>query len=486
MRVRQANGVPVAPGRDFVLYWMIAARRTHSNFAIDRALAWARALDKPVVVLEALRAGYPWASDRLHRFVLDGMRDNEEALQSTPVAYYPYVEETAGAGHGLLDALSERACVVVTDDFPCFFLPRMIAAASKRIAASLEAIDGNGLLPLAATTRDFAAAAHFRRYVQKELPRHLSQFPEREPLASIASIKPCRIPREIARRWPRARQELLAGNPKLLAALPIDHEVPVSPFHGGSRAAREALRDFAGHRLPTYNVDRNEPSLDGTSRLSPYLHFGQISAHEIFDAVMRREKWSPASLPGRATGAREGWWGVSAAAEAFLDQLIVWRELGYNTCAKRPNDYDRYESLPEWARATLEDHLGDAREHLYTARQFEEARTHDELWNAAQRQLRREGWYHNYMRILWGKKILEWSKTPRQALRTMANIMNRWSLDGRDPNSYTGYFWTLGRYDRPWPERKIYGKVRSVSSERTAAKVDVGGYLREYSGKPKN
>ncbi len=170
---------------------------------------------------------------------------------------------------------------------------------------------------------------------------------------------------------------------------------------------------------------------------------------------------------------------MSEGAEAFLDQLVVWRELAHTTCAQRP-DHDRYESLPDWARATLERHRGDRRPHLYTRRQLEEARTHDELWNAAQRQLTREGWFHNTMRMLWGKKILEWSRSPREALATMMAIMDRWSLDGRDPCSYAGYFWILGRYDRPWPERQVYGAVRSMSSARTAAKYDVARYLDAF------
>ncbi len=480
MRIRRANDVAVAPDRDFVLYWMIAARRTHWNFALDRAIAWALALDKPLMILEALRADYPWASDRIHRFVLDGMNDNDEALKQTPVAYYPYLEPAPRSGKGLLAALSERACIVVTDEFPCFFLPRMVAGTARKLDAALEVIDSNGLLPLAAADRDFTAAAHFRRYVQKELPRHFAHFPARDPLRRCSLEKTCRTPREILERWPCAPKELLSGNAKLLAALPIDHGIPPSTMHGGSRAAVKALRHFIKNGLATYDSRRNDPSSDGTSRLSPYLHFGHISTHEIFEAVRRHEQWSPDRLPIRVTGAREGWWGMTRAAEAFLDQLVVWRELGYNACAKRPNDYHRYESLPEWARTTLADHVGDHREHVYTERQFEEAGTHDELWNAAQRQLRREGWCHNYMRMLWGKKILEWSKTPRKALQTMIHIMNRWSLDGRDPNSYTGYFWTLGRYDRPWPERKIVGKVRSMSSDRTAAKMDVTGYLAKF------
>ncbi len=170
---------------------------------------------------------------------------------------------------------------------------------------------------------------------------------------------------------------------------------------------------------------------------------------------------------------------MSPGADAFLDQLVVWRELAYNACATRPENYARYDSLPRWALATLADHESDPRPMLYGREALENAATHDAVWNAAQMEMRQTGWFHNYMRMLWGKKIVEWSETPEVALETMINLMNRWALDGRNPNSYAGYFWTLGRYDRPWPERPIYGKVRSMSSASTARKVRLSRYLRE-------
>lgn len=484
VRVRRANDHDVDGRRDIVLYWMIAARRTQYNFALDRAVAWAHALGKPLVVLEALRVDYPWASDRLHRFILDGMRDNEARLARSPVRYYPYVEPAHGEGRGLLAAFAARAAIVITDEFPCFFLPRMVAAAAKSIDAPLEVVDGNGLMPLAATERDFYAAAHFRRYVQKSLATHLEQFPRKNAFARWRAPTTWTVPRAITKAWPRAAKKLLAGDAALLSRLPIDHDVPIATMRGGGDAAQRALRRFVRTRLDGYARQHNDPSADATSRMSPYLHFGHVSAHEIALAVFAHEGWSPDRMSQRATGARGGWWGMSEGAEAFLDQLIVWRELAYNTCAKRPKDYDRYASLPDWARSTLEKHARDPRPFVYTRADFEAGRTHDELWNAAQEQLRREGFYHNYLRMLWGKKILEWSKSPREALGSMIAIMNRWSLDGRNPNSYAGYFWTLGRYDRPWPERAIYGKVRSMSSERTAEKVDVERYLRDYAPKP--
>jgi deoxyribodipyrimidine photo-lyase len=289
------------------------------------------------------------------------------------------------------------------------------------------------------------------------------------------------VDKAIVRRWPQASSRLLADVPRGVRRLPIDHEVPaVTEFRGGFVEGRRALTSFVRRRLARYHDAHNHPDDRGTSRLSPYLHFGHLAAHEVFDAVMEQERWTARRLAERATGRRDGWWGVEPGAEAFLDQLVVWRELALNTCAQCPDDYDAFDSLPAWALKTLAEHETDSRAAVYTREEFEAAATHDPLWNAAQRELRERGWFHNYMRMLWGKKILEWSASPREALETMIHIMNRWSLDGRDPNSYAGYFWTLGRYDRPWPEREIYGKVRSMSSAQTKRKVRAAEYLNTF------
>jgi deoxyribodipyrimidine photo-lyase len=171
---------------------------------------------------------------------------------------------------------------------------------------------------------------------------------------------------------------------------------------------------------------------------------------------------------------------MSEASEAFLDQLVTWRELGFNYCSRRKN-YTRYESLPPWALETLELHSTDRREYTYTIEEFEQALTHDPLWNAAQNQLRVEGHIHNYLRMLWGKKILEWSSHPSEAMQIMIDLNDKYAVDGRDPNSYSGISWVLGRYDRPWgPERPIFGKVRYMSSANTARKLRVKDYIRSY------
>jgi hypothetical protein len=235
-RIRTGNPAAVRADGEFVLYWMIAFRRLSSNFSLQRAVELAVELQKPLVIFESLRIGYRWASERIHRFVIDGMAENAAriaALKNPGVLYFPYVELLPDADKGLLAALAEHACVVVTDDFPSFFLPRMVLAAASRLPVQLESVDSNGLLPL-----------------------------------------------------------------------------------------------------------------------SPYLHFGHISSHELFHKLMSREVWSPASLGEKTGGKREGWWGASPGAESWLDEFITWRELGYNMTSHR-DDYDQFESLPDWAQATL-------------------------------------------------------------------------------------------------------------------------------------
>jgi deoxyribodipyrimidine photo-lyase len=397
------------------------------------------------------------------------MEDNAQRCKAAGICHLSYVEPGKGAGKGLLEALAGEACAVVTDDYPCFFLPSMVAAAARKLPVKLEAVDSNGLLPLRAAEQEFPTAYAFRRFLQKELPLHLPCLPAADPLRGVSGVEVGLPP-----RWaPRAPPDSPAEAAAHLSKLPIDHSVPAVALP----APRNVLARFVGEKLARY-LERDEPEEDVTSGLSPYLHFGHISAHEVFLAIAEREKWQ---LPSpRAAGKREGWWGMSPEAEAFLDQLVTWRELGFNTCSQR-DDCDDLASLPGWAAATLAKHERDPREHVYTLEEFAAARTHDPLWNAAQTQLLREGRIHTYLRMLWGKKILEWTASPREALAVMIELNNRFALDGRDPNSYAGISWVLGRYDRPWAERPVFGTVRYMSSENTARKHRVREYVRRFS-----
>lgn len=474
-RVRQANDAQVRAGGRYVLYWMIGARRTRWSHALDHALAWCRRLGRPLLVLEGVQVDYPWASRRHHRFVLDGMVDNAAALDAAGVTYHPWVEPAPGASDGLLEALAADAAVVVTDEVPGFFQPKLVAAAATRLAVRLDVVDSNGVLPLSVHGRAFPTAAGFRRHLHKQVLHHLAHAPTPDPLRGY-DLGRATLPRRVSTHWPAADLTALADGG--LDRLPIDPLAPVAEVGGASSGERVMAR-FLVERLRRY-ADRNEPDADAASGLSPWLHFGHVSAEEIVHTVLRRDAWTPEQADALKAGSREGWWGLSPEAESFLDELITWRELGYGFCHHR-DDYDRYESLPDWAQATLAHHAGDPRPKVYTLDQLDGARTHDPLWNAAQRQLRVDGRIHNYLRMLWGKKILEWSPSPREALDRLIHLNNRYATDGRDPNSYSGIFWTLGRFDRAWgPERPIYGTVRYMTSENTARKMSVRGYLRRW------
>ncbi|MFZ5442367.1 MAG: deoxyribodipyrimidine photolyase [Myxococcota bacterium] len=479
VRIRVLRDEPVRRERELVLYWMTSFRRVRSNFALQRAVELAVELKKPLVVFEPLRVGYAFASDRLHAFVLQGMAENQRRLAKSPAHYFPFVETEPGEGRGLLEALAARACAVIGDDWPSFFVPRMQAAAAKRLDVRFEVVDSNGLYPMHHTERVFTTAHSFRTHLQKELPPHLMDVPREDPLEGVKLPSLARLP---VSGWSSAPKELLAAPPAALQALPIDHSVPVVPHReGGSAAAEARLALFVAKKLRDYAEARNEPEVDGTSALSPWLHFGHLSTHQVFAALVRHEGWHIEKLGKSIGGAKEGWWKLSPAAEAFIDELVTWRELAFNMASHRPDDFTSLDSLPAFAKATLTKHAKDRRPHLYSIEQLERSQTHDPLWNATMGQLRREGWFHNYLRMLWGKKIYEWSKSAADALKAMEFLMGKYSLDGRDPVSWSGYLWVLGRYDRAWgPERPIFGTLRYMSSENTARKISVKQFIAKY------
>ncbi len=318
LRIQAVNDAPVEPNGDFVLYWMIANRRTQWNYSLDRAVEWCKELGKPLLILEAVRCDYPWASDRIHRFILQGMADNRRHLSGKSVQYYCYVETETAAGEGLVETLASRAAVVITDDFPCFFLPRMVTVVANRMSVKCEAVDSNGLLPMRAADRVFARAYDFRRWLHKNLAPFLEESPREDPLAGL-ELPLIEIPNEIRRRWPEASDELLAANPNVLSDLPVDHQVRPAAFDGGTATASQVLTRFFRDRLSRYADERNNAEDEAASGFSPFLHFGHLSAHEVFAALVQREEWTLANLAEKGKGSREGWWGMSREAESFLD-----------------------------------------------------------------------------------------------------------------------------------------------------------------------
>ena len=358
----------------------------------------------------------------------------------------------------------------------------MVEAAAKAVDCRLEQVDGNGLLPLREGGKAWSRAHHFRRHLQRTLPPWLDAFPMDDPLASARlPAEPPRFDPAIESRWPAAD---LADLDLLVANTAIPEAPGVVPLRGGPEEALRTLDRFVGEHLPRYADERNQPIPERASGLSPYLHFGHVGAHEVARRILSREDWDPSRLSDDKRGSR-GWWGLSEEGEAFMDELVTWRELGFGSAFYDLEAFTHYEGLPAWARETLEDHAEDEREHLYTLEELAEARTHDEVWNAAQTQLLREGRIHNYLRMVWGKKVLEWTEHPKQGFDWLVELNNRYALDGRDPNSWSGIGWVFGRFDRAWgPERPIFGKIRYMSSANTKRKLRLGPYLERYGPTP--
>jgi deoxyribodipyrimidine photo-lyase len=483
-RRRRLNGEKARTGGDYVLYWMQIYRRLERNHALDYAVRCARELGRPLVIYEGLRLDYPWASARLHRFVLEGMQDNAAQAKRWGLNYWPFVERKKGEGRGLLARLAARSALVVTDDFPCFVVPAQSEALARRVEVPVFAVDSNGVVPLSLLGPPVSAAAHLR-------PRLHKAFAEAWPHRSAP--RP-RLPDALRRRVD-APFDTWSGEDldSLVSTLPVDASVaPVPACRGGARAARARLRLFVKRRLRGYAEHRSEPRPpeDGhASGLSPYLHFGHLSIEEVAEAVLATTgSFTPERLQVASRGRREGFFSDDPDVNSFLDEALTWRDLGFHWHRTRREDTLSLErALPGWALATLGAHSEDPRRWTYTMEELEAGETHDPLWNAAQRELVATGTIHNYLRMLWGKKVLEWSPSPAAAYRVLEHLNNKYALDGRDPNSYAGILWCFGLFDRPWaPERPVFGSVRYMSSENTARKFKLARYFEYVDRVSKN
>ena len=392
----------------------------------------------------------------------------------------PMSSRSRGRGKGLLEALGERACVVVTDDYAGLLPPPHGAPPRRRrLPVRLEAVDSNGLLPLRAADRTSYRRLHFRRFLQKVLPDHLEHAPAEDPLAAPLPRAPGPASAEIPKRWPAASPELLAAADRSRRC-PSITRCRRSPARagrggGGGAGARPLPRRAAGSAMARGGTI---PGEDVTSALSPYLHFGHISPHQVFAALAARERWTPRAA-GRAADRRaRGVVGDEPGGGEVPRRGVTWREVGYNMAAHR-EDFERYESLPEWARATLAKHESDPRPHLYSRAELRGGRRPTTSSGTPPRgSSARRGASTTICGCCGGRRCSTGPPSPREALATLIDLNNRYALDGRDPNSYSGIFWCLGRYDRPWPpERPVFGTVRYMSTESTRRKFKVDGYV---------
>jgi deoxyribodipyrimidine photo-lyase len=446
--VRRA-GMPDPRGR-CVLYWMQRAQRALDNPALETALRAANLLELPAVVFFCLLDRHSIANLRHYAFMLEGLTDTQARLRQRRIGC---VIRRAGGSNPIAALLrvcgQARPALVVTDENPLRASSRWRTAAAREVGVPMLSVDADVIVPSAMLEREQYAARTIRPRIRAHLDRFLT------PIGNGAPLVPWRD---------RSKLKSLTPNRALLSKLRIDRSVaPAARFRGGTTEAMRSLRRFVSGALTGYAQRRNHPEEDGTSKLSPYLHFGHIGPHTI--ALAARDSDAPRQ-----------------DREAFIEELIVRRELGINFVRYNPR-YDRIGASEPWALRTLEEHRNDPRHYHYSMEQLERGDTHDPLWNAAQLQMVETGWMHGYMRMYWAKKILEWSPSAARAYRIAVYLNDRYELDGRDPNGYAGIAWAIGgKHDRAWgPVRPIYGKVRYMSYASTSRKFDSAAYVSRWT-----
>jgi deoxyribodipyrimidine photo-lyase len=445
-RIAVLNDNPTRDGA-WVLYWMQQSQRAHDNPALEYAVQCANRLDLPILVVFALTDNYPEANLRHYRFMLEGLAETRRLLARRRIG----MTVRKGDPAAVVGALLKQSALLVCDvgytrhqrDWR-----RTVSAASP---CRTVAVEGDVVVPVKTVSPKAEYAA---RTIRPKIHKHLDQFlvpcPRYRPKRSFADGTADGLD--------------LEDIDAILDDLDIDRSVSAvsSFFRGGPQTAKKRLRRFLDRHLHNYDRNRNQPQTDDISGMSPYLHFGQISP--VFIAL---------AVSDAANGSQTD-------RDAYLEELIVRRELAVNFVHYAP-DYDRYDCLPAWALKSLAEHAGDRRATIYDRRSLEAARTHDPYWNAAMTEMRDTGFMHNYMRMYWGKKILEWTPTPQEAYATALALNNKYFLDGRDPNSFAGVGWIFGLHDRAWFEREIFGKVRYLAASGLERKCDIGAYVDKVS-----
>jgi deoxyribodipyrimidine photo-lyase len=426
-----------------VVYWMQRAQRGIDNPALDIAIESANILKKPVVAFLAPVPFYPHGNLRHYRFLNEGIPDIAAALAKRNVGFvlrrYPE--------HSLLKFCDEvKAALVIGDENPMREPEHWRHTAANRLKVPLWTVDADVIVP----SKLLEKAQYAAHTIRPRLLTHLKTYlaPSTNPRANATWQRPSGL-------------ATLEPDVDVTQDWKLDRSVaPVSEWRGGSREALRLLKTFIEEKLYGYATQRNKPEIDRTSRLSPYLHFGHISPATVALAVEK------ADAP-------------RADKEAFLNQIITWRELSINL-VRFNQEYDNFECGEPWAHRTLAKHAKDHRPVLYSEQQLENVETDDQLWNAAQMQMVERGWMHNYMRMYWAKKILEWSRTPAEAYRIAVRLNDKYELDGRDPNGYAGIAWAIvGKFDRPWFERPIFGQIRYMSGASTGKKFDSKKYIQQ-------
>ena len=446
-RIQNLNDLDLRRGGAFVLYWMQQSQRAEYNHALEYAVQQANDIDQGVVVVFGLMDDYPDANLRHYTFMLEGLQETRAALGKRGIKMI--VQKGNPADVAL--SLGKNASLIVCDRGYLRHQIQWRKNVARNADCRVVQVESDVVVPIEVVSDKAEYAA---RTIRPKIHKHLNDY--------LVEFKPTKIQKSSLQL--RITGIDLSNIDAVLKKMSLDRSVlPVSDlFKGGTARAREMFAEFLRRRFKNYVENRNQPQTDDVSHMSKYLHFGQISPLYLVLQVQATDKH------------------LKEAREAFIEELIVRRELAMNFVYYTP-EYDNYRCLPGWAQKTLSEHKKDKREHTYTRRQLEDARTHDEYWNAAMREMKSTGFMHNYMRMYWGKKILEWSNTPEQAFKTTLAINNKYFLDGRDANSYTGVAWVFGVHDRAWFERPIFGKIRYMAASGLERKCDIQAYVEKVN-----
>jgi deoxyribodipyrimidine photo-lyase len=444
-RVAERRAESALCGR-YVLYWMQQSQRATANHALEYAILRANALGLPVLVAFGLLPDYPGANARHYQFMLEGLREVAQALRERGIVFLPRL----GSPVGVVLDLADEAALIVCDRGYMPIQREWREHVVQGAGCSVVEVESDVVVPVEAVSDHVEYAA---RTLRPKIWRLFDRFAIDVPQVPV---------QHASAHWTLPRLDLTDAA-RVVAELGVDRSVPpVRRFRGGHTEAHRRLDAFLATGLGAYAADAPDVTGAAASQLSPYLHFGQISPLEI-------------ALRVRAEADR-----LPAGVDAFLEQLVVRRELAMNYAQFMP-DLGTYGCLPEWARKTLADHADDPRDPVYTPEQMEQSATADPYWNAAMTEMRETGYLHNHLRMYWAKQILLWSATPREAFATVSRLNDRYFLDGRDPNSVASIAWVFGQHDRPWPERAVFGKVRSMTRSGLERKVDTQAFLQHVA-----
>ncbi len=442
-RVQNLNDGDVREG-DYVLYWMQSSQRAEQNHALEYAVQRANDLDQRLLVIFGLTDDYPEANLRHYAFMLDGLRDAQEALEDRGIK----MVVRRGSPDEVAIEAGKDASLIVTDRGYMRPQKRWRQKVAREAGCLVTQVESDVVVPVELASGKQERAA---RTLRPKIGKYLEDF-----LVELEPTKP-----EKQSLGMQADGLDLSDIERVLDGMDLDRSVGTLShlYRGGTSEAKKMFRRFLRESFDDYVEHRNQPQTDDVSHMSKYLHFGHISP--IWLALeARRSKTKKDNV------------------ESFVEELVVRRELSMNFVFYN-QDYDSYANLPGWAKETLEEHKNDEREYVYTREQLENSETHDEYWNAAMREMVHTGYMHNYMRMYWGKKILEWSDTPEHAYSTTLYLNNKYFLDGRDPNSFANVAWVFGQHDRGWTERGVFGKVRYMSAGGLERKAKPDRYVEK-------